>query len=78
MKPNSEQQAAIDCREGYWLWLATAGSGKTMVLTKRVMALLTENQPLNEILALTFTSEAADDMLGRLGIKMSKSYIILY
>jgi len=70
---NPEQLDAVNCRAGAWLWLATAGSGKTAVLTERVMRLLQENQPLNEILALTFTAEAADNMLERLGIKMSKS-----
>lgn len=72
MKLNTEQQEAVNCREGAWLWLATAGSGKTTVLTERVKSLVMSGTPVNEILALTFTSEAAKNMSERVGLSLSK------
>lgn len=65
---NVEQQDAIACRDGAWLWLATAGSGKTTVLTERVKRLFMSGEPITEVLALTFTKEAAENMSERIGL----------
>ncbi len=70
---NPEQMTATLTREGKWLVKATAGSGKTTVLVERVKGLLFSNQPMSEILALTFTTEAAANMAERLGFKMDKN-----
>ena len=45
--------------------LASAGSGKTRVLTARVRHLI-ENTKKSAVIALTFTNKAADEMLDRL------------
>lgn len=45
--------------------LASAGSGKTRVLTERVRHIL-ENTNRGSVIALTFTNKAADEMLERL------------
>ncbi|EIV3916318.1 UvrD-helicase domain-containing protein, partial [Klebsiella pneumoniae] len=45
--------------------LASAGSGKTRVLTERVRHIL-NNSRRGSIIALTFTNKAADEMLERL------------
>jgi len=45
--------------------LASAGSGKTRVLTERVRHLL-ENTKKDGVIALTFTNKAAEEMLNRL------------
>jgi DNA helicase-2/ATP-dependent DNA helicase PcrA len=45
--------------------LASAGSGKTRVLTERVRFLLKKN-PKEGVIALTFTNKAADELLERL------------
>lgn len=67
---NEQQQRAVLSTSKYILVVAGAGSGKTRVLTERVINLL-ENCGINsrEILALTFTNKAANVMKERLSEK---------
>lgn len=73
MKLNQEQIEAINTREGAFNVMATAGSGKTTTLVERVRALFSEGATQDEMLALTFTKEAADNLERRLGIKVPKT-----
>ena len=63
---NKEQQKAVLQTEGPIIILAGAGSGKTRVLTYKVMYLINEKNtnPLN-ILMVTFTNKAANEMKER-------------
>lgn len=69
---NFEQKEAIATREGVFCLLATAGSGKSTVLTERIKALFAEGISPNDLLALTFTSEAAKVMATRVGVPVNK------
>ena len=61
-----EQKKIVEATEGAHLVLASAGSGKTRVLTERVKRLLGSQQRRYRVLALTFTNRAADEMKERL------------
>jgi DNA helicase II / ATP-dependent DNA helicase PcrA len=63
---NSEQQSAVDYA-GNLVVTACPGSGKTRVLTARVIRGLSELQSRRErVVALTFTNRAADEIQSRL------------
>lgn len=62
---NANQREAVLWNDGPLLVLAGPGSGKTMVLIMRTARLLEEKRDAS-VLALTFTSKAADEMRARL------------
>ncbi len=72
---NQEQQKAVQYINGPSLILAGAGSGKTRVLTYKAMYLLLNKQARSEnILMLTFTNKAADEMRERIRTQINKDF----
>ena len=64
-----EQKSAIEDRGGTLLVSAAAGSGKTAVLTERVLRRVTDPEnpiDITELLLVTFTRAAAAEMRARL------------
>ncbi len=64
-RPDAAQLRAADPARSVWV-AASAGSGKTKVLTDRVLRLLLDGCPPARILCLTFTRAAAAEMAVRL------------
>lgn len=78
-KLNSEQKKAITYGNGPVLIVAGAGTGKTTVITKRIAYLIEENKAKpEEILAMTFTDKAAEEMEERVDKLLASSYADLW
>lgn len=67
-----EQQSAIEEENSNIIVSAGAGSGKTAVLTARVIRKLKDGIDVNKLLVLTFTNEAANEMKNRIRSAISK------
>jgi len=72
---NKQQEKAITFGDGPLLIIAGAGTGKTTVLTRRIVWLIEQGlaKP-EEILALTFTEKAATEMEERVDLLMPLGY----
>lgn len=64
-----EQKAVIESRNRNLLVSAAAGSGKTAVLVERIIRMITEGEEplrIDQLLVMTFTKAAADEMRERI------------
>lgn len=71
-KWTTEQQLAIDKDNTNIIVSAGAGSGKTAVLTSRVIRKLKQGVDINKLLILTFTNAAAKEMKERIRASIKK------
>ncbi len=65
---NAAQYATVTASEGPVLVIAGAGSGKTRTLVYRVARFIETGMPPQNLLLLTFTRKAAQEMLNRVGV----------
>ena len=71
VKLTDEQRRAVEIVGSSLLIVAGAGTGKTYVLIEKIAHLLRQGIPGHNILALTFTNKAADEMRNRLTTSLS-------
>ena len=75
VKLTKQQQLAVDCRNGSLIVSAAAGAGKTAVLVRRVLGLLTDPADpcgVDQLLVVTFTNAAAWEMRQRIGDELRR------
>ena len=72
---NTAQRQAADPARSVWV-SASAGTGKTKVLTDRVLGLLLTDTDPARILCLTFTKAAASEMSARIARRLSEWSVI--
>ncbi len=65
-KLTPSQARAVETRGGPVLVSAAAGSGKTRVLTERLIARVAEGEDITRFLVITFTRSAAAELRGRI------------
>ncbi len=72
---NPEQKRAVEYEGAPLLIVAGAGTGKTRVITEKIKYLISaKDLSPREILALTFTEKAAQEMLERVDVSMPLGY----
>ena len=64
---SSQQRAIVEATEPYIVVVASAAAGKTRCLSERVKWLLAQGVPADEIVAITFTNAAAEEISERVG-----------
>ena len=67
-QPNPEQQAAIDAIDGSYVVIAGPGAGKSSTLIQRYLKMLSKGVFPTDVLNLTFTRTAAENMVTKVGI----------
>jgi DNA helicase II / ATP-dependent DNA helicase PcrA len=72
---NPEQQKIIDSINGVYIISAPVGTGKTTILTERVARAIESGIKPEEILCLTFTNRAAEEMSDRIKARINDKKI---
>ncbi|MCC5838824.1 MAG: ATP-dependent helicase [Opitutales bacterium] len=66
MNLSPDQKRIVEAADGHYLVVASAGAGKTRVLTERVRHLIADRKVRSRVLSLTFTNKAAEEMRQRI------------
>ena len=69
-----DQNLAINTFGGKVIVSAAAGSGKTAVLSERVLKLVLNKKSIDKLLVVTFTNKAAEEMRERIKLKLEEAY----
>lgn len=75
MNFNKQQEKIINSIKGAYLISAPVGTGKTTILTERIVKAIELGIKPEEILCLTFTNRAAEEMIERIKKRISKKDI---
>jgi len=76
MELNNRQKKVVEATEPYILCLASAASGKTRTLTERIKYLIEVRKVApQDIVAISFTNMAADEIKRRIGSSCEGAYI---
>lgn len=70
---DEQQRAVVDHRDGPLLVLAGPGTGKTTTLVEAVVARIEEGVPPDQILALTFSRKAAEQLRDRVTARLGRT-----
>lgn len=71
---NEAQREAVECKEGNQLILAGPGTGKTRVIISKIVHLIETGTPASQILAMTFSKKATQEMEERLQAYLPEAY----
>lgn len=74
---NAQQRAVVTAPDGHALVLAGAGTGKTTTLVHRVSWLIEQGVAPSEILLLTFTRQAAEEMQRRAAHLLHQPHLVI-
>lgn len=69
---SQQRQEALDITQSF-LIKAPAGSGKTGLLTNRTLVALSVADSLDEVVGMTFTNKAAQEMKDRIGLSIQRA-----
>jgi DNA helicase-2/ATP-dependent DNA helicase PcrA len=72
---NENQIKCIETHDGPLLVLAGAGTGKTRVISLRLLNILQKGSNLGQILVVTFTNKAADEMKQRIMNLLKRDHV---
>ncbi len=75
MKFNEQQEKIINSINGAYLISAPVGTGKTTILTERIAKAIESGIKPEEIMCLTFTNRAAEEMTERIRKRLGKKEI---
>ena len=75
-KLTPDQQKVVDTKKKNLIVSAGAGSGKTSTLTRRVIDIIESKTSINNILVVTFTKAASNEMKARIRAALKEKILL--